>query len=128
MFIDRLVIIRNHLQNNVQDDDFSIATWAGSIKRPWNGNSNLCGTVACIIGHATTIPEFQELGFRLKKFLDSSGNYTAEIYFNGYHGRYAIVKFLDMPYDDVEYLFYMSEYPNKMNASREEVISRIDSY
>jgi hypothetical protein len=44
---------------------FNFATWVGCH---WNGAADLsCGTTACALGWATTIPEFQRLGLRMRK-------------------------------------------------------------
>lgn len=43
---------------------FNYESWVGDS---WEGRSNLsCGTTACALGWATTIPSFRKLGLRLK--------------------------------------------------------------
>ncbi len=43
---------------------FDFSTWVGD---DWDGKANLaCGTTACALGWATTMPEFRRLGLMLK--------------------------------------------------------------
>ena len=54
----------------VAQEEFDMRTWCGSEWHPWGGKEDLsCGTVACALGHATTIPEFKKLGLRLVRRL-----------------------------------------------------------
>jgi len=48
---DRLEVLANYLETHVQDSEFDIAQYF-----------NDCGTPACAIGHACTMPYFQDLG------------------------------------------------------------------
>lgn len=51
---------------------FSLATWVG---RFWAGKQDLsCGTTACAMGWAATMPEFRRLGLRL---------YSTDVAWNG---------------------------------------------
>lgn len=51
------------LLDTVPDERFDYVRWVGSN---WQGKSDLsCGTTACALGWATTIPAFRKLGLRL---------------------------------------------------------------
>lgn len=49
---------------------FNYNTYVGA---DWKGDAKLCGTTACAIGWATTIPEFRKLGLRLDNYGDPYG-------------------------------------------------------
>ncbi len=50
---------------------FSYSTWVG---KNWKGKQDLsCGTTACALGWATTMPEFRKLGLRLFPPQDGMG-------------------------------------------------------
>lgn len=71
----RLLKLAGVLENLPRKDQFNYRFW---VDRGWNGRgakSDLsCGTSACALGWATTIPEFQELGMRLVADGDSYGH------------------------------------------------------
>jgi len=59
----RLLVLAAFL-DELPPERFDYTKWVG---RDWGGAEDLsCGTVACALGWATTIPEFRELGLRLK--------------------------------------------------------------
>lgn len=50
--------------DELPEERFDLATWVG---RSWKGKQDLsCGTTACALGWACTIPEFRKLGARLR--------------------------------------------------------------
>jgi hypothetical protein len=58
----RLLALARKL-DTVPVERFDISTWVGMH---WQGKPDLsCGTVACALGWATTIPSFRRLGLRL---------------------------------------------------------------
>lgn len=64
IYSQRLAQLADFL-DNLPDDRFYYGTWAGSN---WSGTEDLsCGSTACALGWATTIPEFRELGLRMIK-------------------------------------------------------------
>lgn len=79
------------------DGKFDISIWAQELDR----NKPKCGTAACALGWATTIPSFRKAGFRLVK--DDSFS----------HGRYhvnlkwrpAYKDIEDMPFTAAAYFF-----------------------
>jgi hypothetical protein len=69
MFKDRLELLaEKHEYDHVVQERFEYTRWVGE---DWEGKPDLsCGTLACSMGWATTIPVFQELGLRLKMWND----------------------------------------------------------
>lgn len=62
----------------VPEGQFEFNRWAGE---GWTGTTDLsCGTPACAIGWATTMPEFQALGLRLVKVRGQVGVTNREIF------------------------------------------------
>lgn len=62
VYEQRLLKLAAHL-DKVRPSRFDFARWAGD---DWKGKANLsCGTTACALGLATTIPSFRRLGLRL---------------------------------------------------------------
>ena len=109
---DYLLMIVDRLKS-VKPERFDLGNWAGSNLIPWQGRDDLsCGTIACAIGWATTIPEFRAAGFCLKKhsWLENQ----AEIHYqhNGEDLKEfdAVAAFLDIDNRDAEYLFHPDEY------------------
>ncbi len=58
----RLLVLADFLET-LPPERFDYGRWAGES---WKGKPDLsCGTTACALGWATTIPEFRKLGLRL---------------------------------------------------------------
>ncbi len=58
----RLLLLADFL-DKLPPERFRFATWVGDT---WGGKPDLsCGTTACALGWATTIPEFREAGLRM---------------------------------------------------------------
>jgi hypothetical protein len=55
--LKRLLRLADHL-DTVKNEDFDLTTW--------HRNRGSCGTVACAVGHACTIPSFRRAGLFLK--------------------------------------------------------------
>lgn len=67
---DRLAKLVHKLQYEVPEEQFDYNQWVGN---DWGGRADLsCGTSACALGWATTIPSFRKLGLRLQR--DSMGS------------------------------------------------------
>lgn len=61
---------------------FDYESWVGD---DWKGKEDLsCGTTACALGWATTIPSLRKAGLRLKSTKSQHGFVTMK----DYHGRY----------------------------------------
>ncbi len=125
MHKDRLITLRNHLLNNVQDSKFYLEYWIGNNDTPWDGEMNLsCGTTACAMGHAALIPEFQALGLSLKRVSRNGGTVT----YDGMTQFSAVACFLDISIREADYLFNPEDYLNDARTTRMEVIDRIDYF
>ncbi len=88
---------------------FDYASWVGD---DWGGKQDLsCGTTACAMGWACTIPSFRKAGLKLKNsLLDGTSlrtaYYTSNVpYFNGFEGFDAAALFFDIDLRDARYLF-----------------------
>lgn len=75
---ERLLMLANFLEKEVKEDRFNFNTWSSSaglrdyINEAVTAKSEFipvpegaCGTTACALGWATTIPAFRDLGLRL---------------------------------------------------------------
>jgi hypothetical protein len=63
MRLDLLELLAKKLETQ---PPFDLTRWVGNS---WQGKPDLsCGTTACSLGHATTIPEIAALGLRLIRF------------------------------------------------------------
>lgn len=59
----RLLTVAKWLREKVTPERFVYDRWIGF---DWEGRSDLsCGTVACVLGHATQIPAFRRAGLKL---------------------------------------------------------------
>jgi hypothetical protein len=72
MNTDRLLKLADRLANYVPEHagkdipTFDLLSWAGPLNAAPGENGD-CGTVACAVGHACLIPEFNRAGLRLVK-------------------------------------------------------------
>lgn len=88
--MERLGALADYIEKQVDPSRFNFARWCG---RDWQGAPDLsCGTNACAIGWATTMPMFRELGLELvaKKFEETV--LSVAVYYKGqdinyYHGE-----------------------------------------
>lgn len=63
--LNRLLKLAEFLETKVPRKQFDMRNWVGAS---WKGEKNLsCGTTACAMGWATTIPSFRRLGLRLNR-------------------------------------------------------------
>lgn len=59
----RLLTVAKWMREKVEPERFVYDRWIGF---DWEGRSDLsCGTVACVLGHATQIPAFRRAGLTL---------------------------------------------------------------
>lgn len=64
MHARRLLKLADFLET-IPETRFDLRTWVGDS---WKGKQDLsCGTTACALGWACTMPEFRKLGVRLKR-------------------------------------------------------------
>lgn len=117
--IDRLAILVMYLTDRVKDKEFDLGDW-------------ICGSVACALGHACLIPEFQEAGFLpSKKPISTVGGKTGGVIYPVYQGKTgleAAVLFFAITYEQATQLFYPSGYPKGAFASRKDVIAKITQF
>lgn len=126
MHVDRLRRLAFHLRNDVKDEVFNLATWVGNDDVPWEGKEDLsCGTSACAMGWATTIPEFKQLGLHLERLSPSGQGF---IVFGEFKHFEAAAKFMDITYKESEYLFDPSKYPEDDYTTRLQVCERIEDF
>lgn len=126
MFADRLRKLSFHLRNEVRDEVFHLATWVGNDEVPWGGLDDLsCGTTACAMGWATTIPEFKQLGLGL---VQTSHNGQGSLVFGEFKHFEAAAKFLDISEKEAEFLFNPDKYPDQEDTTRLAVCNRIDQF
>ena len=110
----RLRTLQKFLRTKVNPDRFDMEEWAGEIK---NGKP-ACGTSACALGWATTIPSFRKAGLRMTKtkqigyiYVTITGmrhNYTKEQYSSHvslHRSLKAAMKFFDITYTEADYIF-----------------------
>lgn len=66
--LQRLATLAAYLRESVPDSQFDMNVWVGD---DWQGDPDLsCGTSACALGWATTIPSFREAGLTLVRDRD----------------------------------------------------------
>lgn len=125
---ERMTILRDHLRDNVKDDKFNLSTWVGNDEIPWGGMQDLsCGTTACAMGHAASIPSFQEQGLRLERFHDRFNEKLGRITFNGKVDFDAAGAFMDLNSEETEWVFDPARYRNENETTRMEVVERLTS-
>lgn len=98
MNTERLLKLAEKL-DTVPEDRFDLSSWADDRFMPGD-----CGTTACAVGWACTIPEFNEAGLRL--VYSPSGPFpqfvTSEV---NYQWFTAAEKFFDLNFGEADYLF-----------------------
>lgn len=82
---------------------FDYSTWVGSS---WEGAPDLsCGTTACALGWAATMPEFRRLGLRLEKPLDREVGYITNRKLDALYPSVAAVATFGISEEEEQYLF-----------------------
>ena len=102
---ERLTLLANHLRT-VPPERLDMTVWT-------------CGTVACAVGHACTIPELQEQGLSLS-WISRSPDYAGE------RGWAAVTKFFDLSWGASKLLFNSDSYVKPPTPT--EVADRIDYF
>lgn len=114
----RLLVLADFLET-VPASRFHMDVWVGD---DWKGAADLsCGTAACAMGWATTIPEFQQLGLRLVAF----SRYGGRPQFYGYQDFEAAVAFFRIDECDANMLF--TSEPDR-NESPKVVATRLRDF
>lgn len=69
--VHRLLMLAQYLEEEVPEQQFDYNHWVGI---DWKGDPDLsCGTKACALGWAATMPMFRELGLRIATGKTGSG-------------------------------------------------------
>lgn len=98
---------------------FDLQWWA------YNGFSpNKCGTTACAVGWATTIPAFKKAGLKLYRDYDD-GLYPI---YKTYDSWDAVKVFFKLSMKDAEWLFNSGYYPVEQNNNPKYVAKRIREF
>lgn len=128
----RMIVLADYLHDHVAKLTsalFDMSIWAqkkyGTV-RPKVGD---CGTAACALGWATTIPEFESAGLHLFVFTDGIGGFESEPRLKkfpaGDNDPFGVAaKFFDIPYGDASKLFY----PAKGHQTALEVSENLRKY
>jgi hypothetical protein len=142
--VDRLMKLHD-LLSAIPDEKFELDNWAKRSPTAMGlgrakGKKVLdftkaiqtdCGTTACACGWATTIPEFNALGFKMVDFHNghSSANGMIEFEMDGVYSRgiSAAALFFEIDYDDASNLFIPSNYPYGQR-DRQDVMKRIRAF
>lgn len=111
MYADRLLKLADHLEQNVEDENFSLMTWRDDA-------------VACAIGHATEIPEFKRLGLEFRWF----GHKIGLPFFEGNYSWGVSESFFGISIKDTHWLFNVSAYPHGSWTTKREVVCRIREF
>lgn len=123
---ERLTILAKFLAT-IPDERFDLGTWAGNDHIAWGGDKDLsCGTTACAMGWATTIPEFRELGLHLEKPSSFVRNGFAQLRFGDEVAFMAAGAFMDLNTRETDYLFDPDSYDD--GATPAEVVERINQF
>lgn len=93
----RLRILRDFLRRHADELAIDMGCWADGIRdgRP------ACGSAACAIGWASTIPSFRRDGFRLR---DMTGEMVMPIYGDARNWA-AVERFFDVDVETANYMF-----------------------
>jgi hypothetical protein len=110
----RLLKLADYL-DTVPDERFYYGTWVSGLSGRYDFDMYVrltCGSTACALGHAATMPEFRKLGLKLRRNISLRGNGIVELKFKR-HGVYyearneqAAKIFFKLDQGEVEYLFY----------------------
>lgn len=106
---------------------FNMMIWASGLfcGRP-KEVEHKCGTSACALGWASSIPSFKRDGLILKNDFDSDEAY---VFFDGVDGYCAASRFFEIGYESAKYLFD-SEYGwvNRNKETPKQVAERIERF
>lgn len=107
-------------------DRFDYASFVGD---DWKGTQDLsCGTTACALGWAATIPEFRRAGLTIKAIPDIDGGFYADVCTKKHSGGFkAASEIFGLSNSDSSYLFAPDdEYPEK--ATPKQVAKKIRNF
>jgi hypothetical protein len=94
-------------------DRFNYRVWVGG---EWKGKADLsCGTTACALGWATTIPEFADRGLLLVRVIGVRGGVPR---YRGVLGLEAASEFFGIPQVDAGFLFMPADWDAILGSPR----------
>lgn len=93
----RLRILRDFLRRHADELDIDMGCWADVIR----GGRPLCGTPACAIGWATTLPSFKRDGLKLRNV---PGEMVMPVYSDD-RGWTAVERFFEVNAGAANYMF-----------------------
>ena len=96
MNTSRLKTLAKYL-DTVPEETFNLNHWS-------------CGTQACAIGHACSIPSFRKLGLRLSKGIPGQVHHTPFPVFKDANSWRAVNKFFGLTFDQSGHLFGAQSY------------------
>lgn len=102
---ERLTILADHLRT-VDPEGFDLTDWR-------------CGTVACAVGHACTIPEFQAAGLGLS-------GYSGTPEYGSLLSWAAVRVFFGLTFEQAHSLFDSGHYPDRTGP--DNVADSIDAF
>ena len=124
---ERLAKLVQHLLTLPPTVTFDMNEWASHTKDHKPTAGNYCGTTACVLGHAATIPQFQRAGLKLTWKRDSDGGWEGLI--NGKRGRSPVKsgkRFFLLTDEEANQLFLPdytpSEYGNDIDGKINQIV------
>lgn len=139
----RLTVLIDYL-SQVKTDNFDIGSWGRWSDPPRyisdkttetafikKVRDRSCGTTACVVGHAATIPAFRRAGLCLEP--DICSDVVFEVIFNppkssqSYRGIDAAEQFFKLSFEDASYLFMPNSY-HPSRRGRRAVINRLSQF
>lgn len=135
---ERLLFLAAFLET-VPKEKFDLSDWRSnnngdgfySLYVPDENLINGCGTTACAVGWACSLPEFNKQGL----YYNSDGDITYtnlsfedEWYGSFYEGWRAVRKFFDLDGEAADYLFNVSSYECPREEQLQHVIQRIREF
>lgn len=121
----RLRLLADRLET-VPPDQFDIDMWAGASPRPEPGKAPTvgdCGTVACAVGWATTVPELSRAGLRL-----AWCGVSAYPVYGGLTDGPAVAAFFGLSEQEEEQLFRGESYPPHREVTPLGVARRVRAF
>jgi hypothetical protein len=104
--IDRLEKLYTFL-GTIKPEKFDFSYWSTAANDDTAKDINACGTTACAMGWAGSMPEFRKRGLKLVWEKDENTGDVEFVDRNGYKlfGEHAGAKFFGLTYEEAEFLF-----------------------
>lgn len=111
MRVDLLEDLERALRNLKSNEGFNMNHWAKD-KKPSNQQLS-CGTQACAVGLATTLPSWKKEGVSLRQRNCGDGTTVFDIEIFGEITMYGgLAHLLEITFEECEFLFCPGEYPD----------------